>query len=300
MPPSTLSLLAPAKVNLSLRVRGKTADGYHALESLVGFCDIGDHLHMESCGGPSSLEIKGAFSHALEAAPSEDNLIWRALTELEQACGRALPTRLVLEKNLPVAAGLGGGSADAAAALRGLMQLYGLDLNPVDLAELALRLGADVPVCLAKEPAWMTGIGEVLTPLSDLPAADIVLVNPRVALSTASVFANLSPVAKKLPPQEIPSGWQGLDDLCAFLGGQGNDLQASAISLVPAIEFCLSTLRSSGARYVAMSGSGASCFALCEAGQGAEVASAYGARRRQDWVQAGRLIGPSDTKVDEA
>lgn len=300
MPRASLHLTAPAKVNLSLRVRGKTEDGYHALESLVGFCDIGDRLHLHASDTPSSLEITGPFAGELTGSSHQDNLTLRALAALAQACGRDLNTQVLLEKNLPIAAGLGGGSADAAAVLRGLVQLHGLDLPAADLADIALGLGADVPVCLASGPTWMTGIGETLTPVLDFPAAEIVLVNPRVALPTASVFAALQAVPQSWPAQSVPKGWQDLDTLCGFLTEQGNDLQAAAISLAPEIEFCLTALRQSGARYAAMSGSGASCFALCDVGQGKALAAAYRQQRGQDWVQAGRLIGAGDAKIDEA
>jgi 4-diphosphocytidyl-2-C-methyl-D-erythritol kinase len=300
MPNSTLILSAPAKVNLSLRVRAKTDDGYHVLESLVGFADIGDRLHLAASKAPSTVEVSGEFSGALTGMAPQDNLILRAIAALEQARGQALNTHVVLEKNLPVAAGLGGGSADAAAALRGVMQLYGVPRKAPELAEMALSLGADVPVCLASAPAWMTGIGERLTALPDFPAADIILVNPRVRMPTAEVFAALQAPQDGQSAQPIPDGWSDLAALCDFLLAQGNDLQNGAISLAPVIADCVSALHHAGAKFAAMSGSGASCFALCEAGQGAHVGAAYRAQRGQDWVQVGRLIGAGDTKIDEA
>ena len=297
---SRLQIAAPAKINLSLRVRGKTSDGYHALESLVGFADIGDRLSLKSSAASSRLTLRGTFADLLQETDTKDNLILRAVASLEQASGRALGSQLVLEKNLPIAAGLGGGSADAAAALRALIELHGLEISDTHLAEIALSLGADVPVCLASAPAWMTGIGETLAYLPNFPATEIVLVNPHVAMPTAAVFSALQASPNLRPAQPVPEAWQDLDGLVAFLTQQGNDLQGAAISLAPEIGDCLSALQQAGAKYAAMSGSGASCFALCEIGEGAKVAAAYQAPRAKDWVHAGRLIGAGDTKINQA
>jgi len=300
---SRLQIAAPAKINLSLRVRGKTSDGYHALESLVGFADIGDRLSLKSSAASSRLTLRGTFAGLLQemdARDAKDNLILRAVAALEKASGRALGSELVLEKNLPIAAGLGGGSADAAAALRALIELHRLEISDTHLAEIALSLGADVPVCLASAPSWMTGIGETLAYLPNFPATEIVLVNPHVAMPTAAVFSALHASPNLRPAQPVPEAWQDLDGLVAFLTQQGNDLQGAAISLAPEIGDCLSALQQAGAKYAAMSGSGASCFALCEIGEGAKVAAAYQAARAKDWVQAGRLIGAGDTKINQA
>lgn len=293
------SLLAPAKINLSLHICGRRDDGYHALESLVAFADIGDRLTFEKADR-SSLDVDGGFAPDLVRQSSGDNLIEMAHKRLENALGVTLNCRITVHKNLPIAAGLGGGSADAAAALRGLNRFFALDVPHIVLSKLAQELGADIPVCLSPRPAWMRGIGHDVTRLPDLPEADIVLVNPRVDLPTATVFESLSAAPQVAPPQPIPQQFSDLAALTAFIASQGNGLYETATAHVPDIEDCLSHLRANGAAYAAMSGSGASCFALVEAGAGADVATAYQAHRPTDWVAAGRLIGARDTEIDEA
>jgi 4-diphosphocytidyl-2-C-methyl-D-erythritol kinase len=215
---------------------------------------------------------------------------------LASHAGQALHSQIILEKNLPVAAGIGGGSADAAAALRGLAQLHNVD---VPLTEIAASLGADVPVCLDTAPAWMSGIGHNIERLPDLPPADIVLVNPRVALSTADVFAAFAAKGEFSKPINAPEGFASSAGLLDFMRAQGNDLQAAACSLASEIEDCLAALRKAGLAYVAMSGSGATCFGLSAPGSGRAMAARYRTMREKDWVVAGRLIGAGDTKINE-
>ncbi len=234
---------APAKVNLYLHIVGRRADGLHLLESLVAFAEAGDVLH----AGPAerlSLEVTGPFAGAL--AGEADNLVLRAANALAPGQG----ARLVLEKNLPVAAGLGGGSADAAAALRLLSRLWGVE---ADLPALAAGLGADVPVCLAGATCGMAGIGERLTPLPDWPAPHLLLANPGVALPTPGVFgARRGPFRESRPWPET----------AADLAGYANDLTAAAISLAPEVGDVLDALAAlEGASFARMSGSGATCFA---------------------------------------
>ena len=293
-----LSLLAPAKINLSLHICGRQADGYHALESLVAFADIGDRLTFEDAER-SELVVQGEFAADLRQQGVE-NLVQRAHKRLEQALGVDLSCRITLHKNLPLAAGLGGGSADAAATLRGLNRFFALDVPHFMVSRLAQDLGADVPVCLSPRAAWMRGIGHDVTGLPDLPDADIVLVNPRIDLPTARVFESLSAAAQLSPPQDIPQQFSDVSAVTDYIAAQGNDLYAAAVSHVPDIEACLRGLRESGAVYAAMSGSGASCFALAAPGTGGDVAQAYRGHRPDDWVAAGRLIGARDTKIDEA
>ena len=234
---------APAKVNLYLHVVGRRADGLHLLESLVVFAEAGDVLHGEPADR-LSLEVAGPFAGAL--ADEADNLVLRAARAL--APGRG--ARLVLEKNLPVAAGLGGGSADAAAALRLLSRLWGVEAGP---EALAAGLGADVPVCLAGATCGMAGIGERLTPLPDWPVPPLLLANPGVALPTPAVFgARRGPFRKSRP-------WPRT---AADLAGCANDLTEAALSLAPEIGDVLAALeRLDGALFARMSGSGATCFA---------------------------------------
>ncbi len=190
--PEKLIITAPAKVNLSLRVTGRRDDGYHELESLVAFAGLGDTL--ELCkASVTRLTVEGLAAEGWGAVPvDESNLIIRALRCLEAHIGISLVTDIRLHKNLPVAGGLGGGSADAAAVLNGLIRLFELDMSEVQCAELARALGADVPVCLAPVPGWLTGTGVDIMRLDSLPAADIILINPRIALPTEKVFAALN------------------------------------------------------------------------------------------------------------
>ncbi len=284
----TLRLCAPAKVNLSLGVRGRLPSGYHALESLVAFAAYGDVLTLEKANSTS-------FSSNMAG---DDNLVMRAHDALQTHIGQALPVSIHLQKNLPIAAGVGGGSSDAAACLRGLVELFALPVSAADLSHLALQLGADVPVCLTARPVWMTDIGGALAPIGDLPAADIVLVNPRQQLSTPMVFEALQagPVSAAKP---LPPVFSCFDDLNEYLRQHGNDLQAPAISLVADIADCLDDLASAGGHYVAMSGSGASCFALCPVGQGAAVAQNYAARRPDDWLVATALVSAGNAEIDQ-
>lgn len=294
-----LLLTAPAKINLTLRVLGRQADGYHRLDSFVAFADIGDRLTLAAASA-TALHTTGPFADALDTEAGS-NLVLQALDILERTSGRPLPTQMTLQKNLPVAAGLGGGSADAAAALRGLNALYRLGFSADDLAALAASLGADVPVCLASAPAQMRGIGHELTRLPDLPALDVVLVNPRRALPTGPVFQALQ---SDVCPDEallssMPPSFADAAAVLAYCADIGNDLQGPASGLVSEIDACIDALQRCGASHAAMSGSGATCFGLVPAGQGAALADAYLRARPQDWTAAGRLIGAGDTEIDE-
>lgn len=235
---------APAKVNLALHVRGRRDDGRHDLETVFAFCLDGDMLHAEA-GDDLTLEVAGPFAADLD----EDNLVLSAARALRQAAGISAGAKLTLEKNLPVASGLGGGSADAAAALRLLTRLWGLD--PAHAQKVAPGLGADVPACLLSMTARGEGAGDRLTPfdVADISGMPILLVNPLKPLSTAAVFA----------------AWDGND-----LGPLGddwrngrNDLEPAAKSLEPDIIEVLDWLSArEGVDLTRMSGSGASCFAL--------------------------------------
>ena len=285
-----LRLSAPAKINLSLKVLGRRDDGYHLLDSLVAFADIGDTLFLHKADS-TSFEISGPFGAALNG----ENLVMQAHGALQAHMGAALPCRIELQKNLPIAAGLGGGSADAAATLRGLVHLFDGDEKAV--LPLAQSLGADVPVCLETAPAMMRGIGHDIERLAALPPMDIVLVNPRQTLATADVFAALSLAAQS--EASAPPCFDTAATLLDFVKQQGNDLQEAACRLVPDIAACLAALKESGFAYSAMSGSGASCFGLCAPGRGRAMAARYRTLREKDWLVAGRLIGAGDTKIDE-
>lgn len=253
-----LSELAPAKINLFLHVTGKRADRYHLLDSLVVFAGIGDRLHAEPSDG-LSLSLTGAFAAGL--AGEGDNLVLRAARALADAAGIAPNAAIVLEKNLPVASGIGGGSADAAAALRLLSRLWGVALDPAMMYRLAERLGADVPVCLSGQPTRMRGVGEQLDPAPTMPACGLVLVNPGVALGTADVFR--ARAGGFSAQADLPAGWVSAAAMAAGLRGLTNDLQPPAVALCPVIGEVLAALTARpGCLLARMSGSGATCFGL--------------------------------------
>lgn len=262
---------APAKVNLTLHITGQRADGYHLLDSIVVFADVGDRLSAE-VAEQSSLVVAGPEA---EGVPSDSrNLVLKAAALCE-----ATPQAFRLEKNLPTAAGIGGGSADAAAAVR--------LLNAAALPNEFLSLGADIPMCVAMCAARVRGIGEEITPLSNFPDMPAVLLNPRVAVPTPPVFKALT---SKVNPQmqAVPESFDlPIEDLATWLSAQRNDLEAPAISLFPDIAIALSALKGSKDCLLArMSGSGATCFALFPNMDAAcEAASALQAQHPDWWVK---------------
>jgi 4-diphosphocytidyl-2-C-methyl-D-erythritol kinase len=252
---TTSAEIAPAKLNLALHVRGRLPDGRHSMETIFAFCTDGDRLSAEPAQ-EISLEISGPFAAELADA---DNLVVRAARALRDASGVTQGAALVLDKRLPVASGIGGGSADAAAALRLLTSLWRID--PRYAEGVAPAIGSDVPACLLSLPSRGAGAGDRLTPvaLPELSGTPVLLVNPRVPLSTAQVFA----------------AWTGEDSgpLDDWREGR-NDLQSAAIGLAPQIETVLAWLTSQpGARFARMSGSGATCFALFESEEARDVAA---------------------------
>lgn len=266
--------LARAKVNLALHVTGRRADGYHLLDSLVGFAATGDLVRVQAADH-LSLRVTGPMAAGLSAG--DDNLVLRAA----RLMGR--PAAISLEKHLPLASGLGGGSADAAATLLALADLYGLALPGPDAI---LSLGADLPVCLAGHPARMEGIGETLTP-TGLPQAHLVLVNPGFGVSTPEVFRALTCRENAALPA-IPA-FADPFELADWLGQTRNDLEAAAMRLRPEISVPLEALRSqAGCLLARMSGSGATCFGLF-AGAMAAKAAALAVTRPGWWVQAAAL-----------
>ena len=250
--------LARAKVNLWLKIVGRRADGYHLIESLVAFADLADVIEAAPSDG-LSLHVDGPQSAALLA--ETDNLVLKAARLLAGRAGVSPRAALSLTKNIPVAAGLGGGSADAAAALGALVELWRITLPVEEMFDLAASLGADVAMCLAGRPALASGVGERLAPMPPLPVCAILLVNPGVALSTAEVFAARRGAFSA--PAAPARRWTDLGDFARVLAAHGNDLESPAIALRPVIADVLAALRAgTDARYAAMSGSGATCFAL--------------------------------------
>jgi 4-diphosphocytidyl-2-C-methyl-D-erythritol kinase len=249
---------APAKVNLFLRVVGRRDDGYHLLDSLVVFAGIGDEV-VAAPRADLRLTLDGPEAGALRAEP--DNLVLRAARALAAAAARTADADLRLVKRLPVASGIGGGSADAAATLRALLRLWGIAPEAVDLPRLALTLGADVPVCLAARAARMGGIGETITPPPRLPAFGLLLANPRIAVPTQAVFRARAGAFSA--PARLPAVWPDASRMAADLAGLGNDLQDAALSLCPAIGAVLAAIAAqAGCLLARMSGSGATCFGI--------------------------------------
>lgn len=250
--------MARAKINLFLHVGARREDGFHPLQSLAIFTAFGDRLSVTEAG-ELSLEVEGPFASALTDG---DNLVLKAARALAAHVNRRAGAKITLDKKLPVASGMGGGSADAAAALRLLAGLWRLDLDESALCEIAKELGSDIPVCVPSAPAFMEGRGEILTPISALPRLPILLVNPGVAVPTKEVFATLKD--RRGTEMELPRGrFNDLADLLRFLETTGNDLEAPALALQPVIGDVLASLRSApGALFARMSGSGATCFAL--------------------------------------
>lgn len=290
--PADFTLLAPAKINLALHVVGRRAPtapkaGYHELDSLVVFAAVGDRLSF-SPAKDLSLTIAGPFGQGLVA--DQSNLVLQAASWLRERAGVSTGAAIHLEKNLPLASGIGGGSSDAAATLKGLARLWALDLSSLGLPQAALSLGADLPVCLLEQAARVSGIGEILAPTPALPDLGILLVNPGLALPTPSVFA-----ARKGPfgaPMTWPARWPSdATTFLSWLKGQRNDLEAAAIALCPPIAEVLAALGAvQGARLARMSGSGATCFALFSSLDEAKAAQARLALKPGWWAAAGRLF----------
>ena len=277
---------APAKVNLYLHVTGRRADGYHLLDSLAVFGPVADALAAEPAAG-LALALDGPFGAGLAA--EADNLVLRAARALAEAAGIAPAAALRLTKRLPVASGIGGGSADAAAALRLLDRLWGLDLGEARLAAIGARLGADVPVCLASRPMRMQGVGEVLAPAPALPDCGLLLVNPGLALATPAVFRARG--GGFTPPAVLPGGWGDPAAMARDLAGLRNDLEAPAIGLCPPVAEVLAALRAlPGCLLARMSGSGATCFGLFASA--AAAAAAAPALPGRWWHAAGALHRP--------
>jgi 4-diphosphocytidyl-2-C-methyl-D-erythritol kinase len=278
---------APAKINLTLRVLGRRADGYHDLESLVVFADVGDRLTLEP-GQPITLANSGPFGAA--CGPVADNLVLKAAAALGQRVPGLVTGRFVLEKNLPVAAGIGGGSSDAAAALRLLARANDIALDDARLAASALAVGADVPVCLDPRGRIMRGVGERLSEPIDVPAMPAVLVNPGVSVPTRDVFVKfpLNAGGKKTLG-EVPHGF---DAMISFLDQHGNDLTQAATACAPEVADVLASLMTMPAvRLVRMSGSGATCFALFETAEDAHAAARCLQADRKDWWVSAATLG---------
>ncbi len=287
---SAIGVDAPAKINLFLRVTGLRDDGYHELESLVAFAGVHDRVEVRPADR-LVIEIDGPFAAALDPGPG--NLVAKAARALAAKAGVAPDARIRLHKALPVAAGIGGGSADAAAALRALSALWQLAIAEDALAALALALGADVPVCLAARPSIMRGIGERIAPAPALPAAPILLVNPMVPLATAAVFAARE--GRFSAPAEFDAVSADVPELAASLRDTRNDLAPGARRICPEIDAVLAAIEASPSCLIArLSGSGPTCFGLFPDEEAANHAAArIAAARPRWWVRSTRLLAPS-------
>lgn len=282
--PSVAAPAAPdetafAKLNLALHVRARRADGYHELETLFAFVDAGDRLSVAPAD-ELSLTVGGPFAAALADEDSADNLVLRAARAMQAHFGVSAGAAIRLDKHLPVAAGLGGGSADAAAAARALARLWRLDADAVALVAAIGGLGADVPVCVASRTVIGRGIGDAMSPwpgAAALTGTPLLLVNPRVACPTGPVFRAWDGVDRG-PLGDDPALWR-------------NDLEAGAVALVPEIADCLAALRGcAGTRMVRMSGSGATCFVLFADAAARDAAEqAIHAARPGWWTMTGAL-----------
>lgn len=267
MPQPLLAELAPAKVNLFLHIVGHRPDGYHLLDSLAVFPGAADRL--TAAAAPSlELAVTGPFGAGLDAGP--DNLVLRAARALAAKAGVTIGASLVLDKCLPVASGIGGGSADAAAALRLLSRLWPVRLPDEEIRAIALGLGADVPVCLVGRTARMGGVGDQLGAAPMLPPFGAVLVNPGVAVSTPEVFrARAGPFSEGA---SLPASWPDAASMARDLSVLANDLEAPALRLCPAVGGVLAWLRAQrGCLLARMSGSGATCFGLFRDGAAASA-----------------------------
>jgi len=286
--------IAAAKINLYLHITGRRLDGYHCLDSMVAFAAIGDVV-TAAPADEISLSIEGPMAGGLEPA-AQDNLVYRAARALAAAAGVDSGAALTLIKHLPVASGLGGGSADAAAALQALRSLWKLSINDHELKRIGLTLGADVPVCLGGRATVMTGIGEKLDDLEALPDCHIVLVNPAVAVSTAEVFGGVE-IGLENPPPPPDVAYSDVTDFLNMLGRRGNDLEAPAMRVAPVISQVLESLTVDPAcRLARMSGSGATCFGLFED----EASAVIGADQillahPEWWVTPTRLVHDTES-----
>jgi len=283
----SVSVFAPAKINLYLHVTGKRTDGYHLLDSLMVFAGIGDTV--TAAPAPSlALTVEGPFAKGLDAG--SDNLVLKAARALQDATGSQQGAALTLTKRLPVASGIGGGSADAAATLKALCDLWDVELPEKELQDLALSLGADVPVCLKGTPSFVGGIGEELSPAPSLPPCWLVLVNPGVGVSTPAVFkARDGGFADPAPFDEAP---ESPERLAALLAQRRNDLEKPAQSMAPEVASVLAALHTADHCLLArMSGSGATCFGVFANAEEAEAAvDRLSARNPHWWVAAAPLM----------
>lgn len=287
---SCLVIEAPTKLNLFLHITGQRPDGYHLLESLFAFTRTGDRIKI-AASDKLSLDVSGPFAKDIDS-PVHDNLVYRAVKAVEKHVGMAIQAHIHLEKNLPVAAGIGGGSSDAAATLVGLNACFNLGITDAELYEIAGTLGADVPACLSKRPQFVTGIGDLVRPTALTFAGHIVLVNPGLAVSTPTIFKAFHDHSLDFQPSlgDAPDdAWTSIE---ALMSKTVNSLQPATIALVPEVQNCIDVLaEAEGCKIVRMSGSGATCFGLFRAPEEAEAAAKVVKSHHPEWwVRVDQLV----------
>lgn len=297
LPGFALTLRAAAKINLALHVTGQRADGYHLIESLVVFADAGDRIGL-SPAASDRFTLSGRFSAQVpDGASGDSNLVLKARDRLRQmleAKGKtAGPVHIHLEKNLPVASGIGGGSADAAATLGGLTSLWEADVPKEDLKAIGLTLGADLPMCLTARPLIAKGIGEEIVLVAGFPALPVVLVNPLVHVPTPEIFRALA--SKNNSPLEMPASPTDAAGWLHALRGMRNDLELPARVKAPQIAEASTLLAGAGTSLVRMSGSGATCFGIFSAMEEAQAAAKELSKARPDWYVAASQTAGSIT-----
>ncbi|PLP59759.1 4-(cytidine 5'-diphospho)-2-C-methyl-D-erythritol kinase [Mesorhizobium loti] len=287
--------LAPAKINLALHVTGRRADGFHSIESLAVFTRFGDRMETHRAD-EDRFSISGRFAGLVPT--DETNMVLKARDALRHHVGaeNAPTVAISLEKNLPVASGIGGGSSDAAAALRALASTWKLDIDEAQLTRIGFSLGADLPMCLKAQPLLARGAGETISTVAEFPALGLVLVNPGVAVTTADVFRSLANRDNEaLPPLPKTIDFHSLR---GWLEATRNDLETAAETIAPLIGKAKASLLQADAAFVRMSGSGATCFGLFETGNVAKRAAASIRSRHPDWFVAATRSMPSEASED--
>lgn len=279
-----ITVLAPAKVNLFLHIIGRRDDGYHLLESLLAFADFGDRITVRKAP-EIRFSVTGPFAHICRKAgcDGEKNIVVKAARMLQKLTGVTSGAEIILEKNIPLSAGLGGGSSDAAAALKALQILWQVEPEEEALFALALALGADVPACLIGEPSFVTGIGDHITPLNRFDDLACVLVNPLKPLSTQAVFRTFARTERPFS-DSLALTPDLMEDLPTLLKGSHNDLQGPALGICDEVGDILGALQGAeGAYLVRMSGSGATCLGLFERAEKADDAARVLAKAHPEW-----------------
>ncbi|MEK1891267.1 MAG: 4-(cytidine 5'-diphospho)-2-C-methyl-D-erythritol kinase [Phyllobacterium sp.] len=272
-------LTASAKINLALHVTGRRNDGYHTLESLVVFADFGDRISVKRAA-KDNFSMSGRFGDGLPS--NATNLALRARDALRAAFpDRVTPVSIHLEKHLPVASGIGGGSSDAAAVLNALARLWALDVDVDRLAAIGLPLGADIPMCLHAQPLVARGVGDEIERIAAFPHLPLVLANCGASISTPQVFANLN--KRDNPPLPALTAMQSVDDVCAYLRATHNHLFEATRALTPEIDHTVTVLTQTSPRLVRMSGSGGTCFAIYDSDDEAQAAAASVRRQHPGW-----------------